>query len=314
MRNAVIKFNTEGMKPNTRLYAYFNSIDVTPYLNRETNSVSINDPNFYANAASSYEFINSPIITDATGNVSGYFSYIADIHNFNTGVYTFRLTDSSINLVADQETFAEATFNSSGELRSIANEIVSTRNAKLDSTIVTQERTQVIASVVASSDSGGGGGGGQSGSGSTDSNDTPAVAPVQNTVGGYLTQVYVNAFGRQPDAGGLAYWEEKFIEQGITTATLSNMTINATSPSGALSGVLTGVNTNAALVLRATADIISAGVTTNETNANGLLGKLTTESNFLTPAQAVNNIAATIVNGVANGAATGAITARAILK
>ena len=92
------------------------------------------------------------------------------------------------------------------------------------------------------------------------------------------------------------------------------MTINATSPSGALSGVLTGVNTNAALVLRATADIISAGVTTNETNANGLLGKLTTESNFLTPAQAVNNIAATIVNGVANGAATGAITARAILK
>ena len=160
----------------------------------------------------------------------------------------------------------------------------------------------------------GGGGGSSGGGGGNDSNDSPPVAAVYNVVGGYLTQVYVNAFGRQPDAGGLAYWSGKFAEQGIDAAVLGNMTINATSPSGALSGVLTGVNANAALVLRATADIISAGVTTNETNANGLLGKLTTESNFLTSTQAVINISATIVNSVANGASAGAITARAIVK
>jgi hypothetical protein len=316
MRDVVIKFNAEGMKPNTRLYAYFNSIDVTPYLNRTANAISINEPDFYDNAYSTYEFIASPILTDASGNASGYYSYIADINNLNTGKYTFRLTDSASNTVADQETFSETIFNSSGELRNIANEIVSTRNARLDSTIVTQERTQVIAT------SGGGGGGG--GGGSTDTNDTPVVPVVKNVVGGYITQVYVNAFGRQPDAAGLAYWEGKFADRGVTATTLSNMTVNATSPSGALSG---SVSLNAAgqAVYGATIALVAGGVSKNETAPNGLLGQLTTPAPYgpgittvqkpiLSNLDAVKAISATLVNGVANGASVSAITARAILK
>ena len=308
MRDVVIKFTAEGMKPNTRLYAYFNSINVTPFLNRVANTISISDPNFYANAASNYEFIASPILTNASGNVSGYYSYIADINDWNTGKYTFRLTDSVSNTVTDQETFAEAIFNSSGELRSIANEIVSTRNARLDATVVTQERTKVIAS----SSGGGGGGGG----GSVDTNDYPVVPVVKNTVGGYLTQVYVNAFGRQPDAGGLAYWEGKFAEQGITAATLSNMTITATSPSGALSGSVTNINDNAGKVYTATVNLLAAGVVNNEqSNPNGLLNQITasTSQPNLALDQAIVSTAITIVNSVANGASAGAATARAIL-
>ena len=313
MRNAVIKFTAEGMKPNTRLYAYFNSINVTPFLTREANVVSISDPNFYANAASNFALITSPILTDASGNARGYYSYTSDILNFNSGIYTFRLSDSASNTVADQETFAEAAFNSSGELRSIANEIVSTRNAKLDSTIVTQERTQVIAN----SGGGGGGGGGSGGdtTGGTNIDGTETIIGTQPPLNanGYLTQVYTTAFGRQPDAGGLAYWAGKFAEQGITTATLSNMTLSVGS-GGALSGALSGKNADAELVLKATSDIIGAGVANKENSPNGLLGHLTTENNFLTPSQAIQSITATIVNSVANGASASAITARAILK
>ena len=76
MRNAVIRFDAEGMKPNTRLYAYFNSIDVTPFLNRVANTIIISDPDFYTNVTSGLDFIASPILTDVTGNASGYFSYI----------------------------------------------------------------------------------------------------------------------------------------------------------------------------------------------------------------------------------------------
>jgi hypothetical protein len=308
MRDAVIKFTAEGMKPNTRLYAFFNSIDVTPFLNRVASTISISDPNFYANAASSYEFIASPIVTDAAGNVSGYYSYIADIKNFNTGLYTFRLTDSVINLVDDQETFAEATFNSSGELRSIANEIVSTRNAKLDSTIVIQQRTQVIAS------SGGGGGGG---GGGNDSNDAPPVAAVQNVLGGYITQVYTNVFGRQPDAGGLAFWEQNFKDQGIDATTLSNMSISVTSPTGALTGSATNINDNASKVYAATIGLIATGVANNEqNNPNGLLSQITTSTTQpnLSLERAIQATTVTVINSVANGAAAGAATARAILK
>ena len=316
MRNAVIRFDAEGMKPNTRLYAYFNSIDVTPFLNRVANTIIISDPDFYTNVTSGLDFIASPILTDVTGNASGYFSYIADTHKFNTGLYTFRLTDSSINLVADQETFAEATFNSSGELRSIANEIVSTRNAKLDSTIVTQERTQVIASSVSSND-GGGGGGGQSGSGSTDSNDTPAVQAVQNTVGGYITQVYVNVFGRQPEPAGLAFWEAQFKAQGITAATFSNMSVNVTNTtSGALSGTAS-LNLEAGMIFQATEGLVTAGLPNNEqANKNGILHQITasTTQPNLELGKAAVNCAMAMTNSVANGAAAGAITARAILK
>jgi hypothetical protein len=104
------------------------------------------------------------------------------------------------------------------------------------------------------------------------------------------------------------------------------MSVNATSPSGALSGTVV-MNNAAKSVYAGTVAIIAAGVSNNETSQNGLLGQLTVRTyegtNFpdprtvapvLKPLDAVKAISATLVNGVANGASVGAITARAILK
>jgi hypothetical protein len=313
MRDVVITFNAEGMKPNTRLYAYFNAINVTPYLCRDVNNTGLDPDNedYLLDIYNALENTANPILTDLSGNASGTFSYTADILNLNTGVHTFRLTDSSTNTIADQETFAEAIFNSSGELRSIANEIISTRNAKLDSTVVTQQRTQVVST---------GGGGGGSGGGKTDIKDTPVTPVVNKTVGGYITQVYRDVFGREPDAAGLTYWSNEFNKQGITPTVLSGMTTTG-KPTGTIAGGLAyGADFNAAgnKVFVATQALVKGGIPNNEQkNSGGLLNTLTvayTAAPAWTPSIIAGAAALSYVYGVANSNTAKATAAKTTIK
>ena len=199
MRNKVITFNAEGMKPNTRLFAYFNDVNITNYLLRPLEALSPTDVNWAANSLIAAASIGQSIITDATGNANGTFSYVADTFNFNTGKHIFRLTDSASNTVGDQETFAQAEFNSSGELRSIANEIICTRNATLNSTVVTQERTVVTTPAVVTNNS--------------SYNDPGPTVPTTKTITTTLTAVetwYAVGLGRTGDAGGVQYWTNRY--------------------------------------------------------------------------------------------------------
>lgn len=199
MRDVTIAFNAEGMKPNTRLFAYFNDVNVTNYLLRPLDALSPTDINWTSNSLIAAASIGQSIVTDLTGNATGTFSYVADTFNFNTGKHIFRLTDSASNTVGDQETFAQAEFNSSGELRSIANEIISTRNATLDSTVVTQERTVVTTPAVVTND--------------TSYVDPGPTVPTTKTITTTYTPVetwYVAGLGRHGEAEGVQYWTDRY--------------------------------------------------------------------------------------------------------
>lgn len=132
MRSIAIKFTASGLKPNTKLEAYFDNYRVTDMClaNSESN-VSLVFTSFVQNDAN--------IITDYKGDVEGTFYYNESKLQLPTGEKIFRLTDSPIN-GSDNETAAEARFNSNGELRTIRNEIISTRNGYVANETVVDRR------------------------------------------------------------------------------------------------------------------------------------------------------------------------------
>ena len=113
IRSRTINFTGTRMKPNTRVYAYFDNIAVTSYVTPTGGSLGGN------------------LVTDANGAVSGTF-IIPDPTNdsnprWRTGQRIFRLTSSVTNSTSDVETSAEADYIAKGSLETVQNTIVSTR-------------------------------------------------------------------------------------------------------------------------------------------------------------------------------------------
>lgn len=138
MRDIAINFTAEGLKPNTSVNVFFNDTNVTLdcfYTYNSSNATTaLNDVIATGNV----------LRTDSQGTVSGVFYYTSTKYNLNTGTYAFKITDSASGSVIDQETFAQTNFTTSGELRNVANEIVSTRNATLTSQTVTDTRSVYV--------------------------------------------------------------------------------------------------------------------------------------------------------------------------
>lgn len=125
MRNVSINFTGTGMKPNTKVQAYFENYKVTDFV---TGTYASGNAAFQANSfLGGYISNKGNIFTDAAGVVSGTFNYDASHFNFPTGDKLFRLTDSPTN-GTDSETAAEAKFSTSGQLKTLQNQIISTRN------------------------------------------------------------------------------------------------------------------------------------------------------------------------------------------
>lgn len=86
------------------------------------------------------------LVTDAAGSIEGYFA-IPDARTrnnprFRTGERVFRLTSSSTNTKSPEpETFAQATYTATGEIRSTRETIVRTRNGRVVTRNVNQTRT-----------------------------------------------------------------------------------------------------------------------------------------------------------------------------
>ena len=123
MRDVTINFSAKGMKPNTRLYAFFEDLDVTRYT-----KMSYNRANTIAQAqgtSAANVSLFGDIVTDNKGSIEGQFNYVARDFNLPVGIKVFRLTDSQIN-GNDRTTISEATFASSGQL-TIVDKVISTR-------------------------------------------------------------------------------------------------------------------------------------------------------------------------------------------
>ena len=119
------------MKPDTRIFPFFDGVDV---------STNVTQTGSSAGAA---------LTTDSTGTASGTF-VIPDPTNtanpkFRTGKRVFRLTSSSTNtLTGDVFTSAEAEYTAKGFIQQVESTVVSTREAQVERESVNQTDTITV--------------------------------------------------------------------------------------------------------------------------------------------------------------------------
>src|SRR6056300_780634 len=132
IRSRDISFVATRMKPNTRVYPFFDNIDVTQYV------------------STSLGVLGGSLITDNNGSVSGTFSIPNPTVDANprwrAGTRVFRLTSSSTDGRTDVETSAEADYVARGLLETVQNTIISTREPT-----VVRESTSETRSIARSS-------------------------------------------------------------------------------------------------------------------------------------------------------------------
>jgi hypothetical protein len=140
IRSRTINFTATRMKPNTRVYPFFDNVAITAYVTPTGGSLAGN------------------LVTDANGAVSGTFA-IPDATNdsnprWRTGQRVFRLTSQPTNSTNDVETSSEADYIARGSLETVQNTIVSTREPVLvrqttnDTRNITRESTRTNTEVV----------------------------------------------------------------------------------------------------------------------------------------------------------------------
>jgi hypothetical protein len=140
IRSRTINFTATRLKPNTRVYPYFDNVAITSYVTPTGGSLGGN------------------LVTDSNGAVSGTFAIPDPTNDSNprwrTGQRLFRLTSSSTNSSNDVETSAEADYVARGSLETVQNTIVSTREAQTvrqtvnDTRNITRTSTRTTSEVI----------------------------------------------------------------------------------------------------------------------------------------------------------------------
>ena len=137
------------MRPNTRVYPFFDNIDISSYITPNGGSLGGN------------------ILTDTNGSVTGTFAIPDPTVNSNprwrTGKRIFRLTASSTNSEdrTAVATSGEADYDAKGLLETTQEAIVSTREARTvrQTVTATSSTTRTASRVIAQRNQGGDGGG-----------------------------------------------------------------------------------------------------------------------------------------------------------
>ena len=118
IRGRNVTFTVTGMKPLTKVYAFFDKTSVNKYVTPTGGALA------------------GDLITSASGKVSGVFAIpnpnTRGNPKFRTGDRLFRLTSSSINEIIPQpETFAQTIYSATGVLITQQETIIATRNARV---------------------------------------------------------------------------------------------------------------------------------------------------------------------------------------
>ena len=119
IRSRNVSFSATRLKPNTRVYAYFDSDDISAYITPTGGNAG------------------DPILTDTNGAVSGTFAIpdpkVDANPRWRTGQRVFRLTSSSTNdLTSAPDTAANAEYIARGVIETVQNTIISTRTAGVE--------------------------------------------------------------------------------------------------------------------------------------------------------------------------------------
>jgi hypothetical protein len=119
IRSRTVSFTATRMRPNTRVYAFFDSDDISTYVTPDGGSLGGN------------------LVTDANGAVTGAFAIPDPKVNANprwrTGQRIFRLTSSSTNVLTQApDTAANAEYIARGIIETVQNTIIATRTAAIE--------------------------------------------------------------------------------------------------------------------------------------------------------------------------------------
>jgi len=171
-RSKTITFTAKSLKPFTKLHVYFDKKVVNAYVTPAASGG-------VGTAFSNFSDVVSPVagstlISDGVGNCEGTFTIpnprISGNPQFATGDIEFVLTsdpnnaqvgDGASEIVA-RETFAEAVYSAKGILDTQQETIISTRNAIVRTTSLTENSGLILGAVISASggDDGGDGDGG----------------------------------------------------------------------------------------------------------------------------------------------------------
>ena len=143
MRSRKIYFKGSLLKPNTKVYPFFNGISVSAFCKSEAFQEFANTTGMRTyETATTHPDGTSTLVTDAAGRVSG--SFIIPRNSalkFKTGTRTFRLTDSATN-AATEKTSAEAQFQASGLIETTQATVISTKVPKFVTAELSDSRVQ----------------------------------------------------------------------------------------------------------------------------------------------------------------------------
>jgi hypothetical protein len=111
IRPRTLTITATGMKPSTRVYAFFDSIDVGAHVTPAGGSLGDN------------------LITDVAGSLTCTFAIPnSDTLRFRTGERSFRLIDDALNVGGNSSTIAEANYSAQGLLQTQENVSISVRD------------------------------------------------------------------------------------------------------------------------------------------------------------------------------------------
>ena len=137
IRSRKVYFDCRGLKPNTRVYPFFDDIDISAYTREVVNLIKP------SGLTSIREYINkqpgdagfitgAPLISDADGQLLGEFIVPNNaLLKFRTGERVFRVSDSVTNNTEEETTFAEGNYNAAGTSKTVETTIISTRVPKI---------------------------------------------------------------------------------------------------------------------------------------------------------------------------------------
>jgi hypothetical protein len=130
IRSRKIYFKATRLKPNTRVYAFFDGISLADYIREESSFVE------YSTATNTANYLNqtahpdgaTTLVSDSVGEIIGSFIIpnTAAV-KFKTGQRNFRLTDSVTNDTRHCDTSAECVYFAQGLMNTVENQVVSTK-------------------------------------------------------------------------------------------------------------------------------------------------------------------------------------------
>ena len=157
-RARYVSFVATRMKPDTKVYAFFDGIDINewsredtvpvPFSGTEAEVVAAMTTNYGSAVAGTGDTVHpqgkTDLVTDASGSIIGSFWIPnTDVIRFKSGTRVFRLTDSSTNARALETTSASTQYIARGLIETKENVTISTRVPMLEQREVSEDRVVV---------------------------------------------------------------------------------------------------------------------------------------------------------------------------